>query len=263
MSAVEHDGRVVDALRVEHIAKRYGPVRALGDVSLSVRRGEVVGLLGDNGAGKSTLVKIISGFLKPDAGRIVIDGEQVALQSVVHAQSLGINTVYQDLALIDSLPVYRNLFLNRELRRRPLPWLDDRRMAREAERRLDEIGVSIPSVHTPTGQLSGGQRQAIAVARAVGAESRILLLDEPLAAMGAKEGAMILDLIRRIRDRREVAIVMIAHNYAQVLEICDEVKLLQNGSITLDRRAHETSVAELNEVVVEEYRRAREAISRG
>jgi len=250
-----------DVLRVEGVAKRFGPVTALREVDLHLRKGEVLGLLGDNGAGKSTLIKIISGFQKPDAGRILIRGEEVELRSVDHARSLGIDCVYQDLALIDELSVYHNMFLNREPIRRPLPLLDNRRMKRQTREALDGIGVNIPRIDVPVARLSGGQRQAIAVARTVTSDADIILLDEPLAAMGAKEGAMILDLVARLRAEGRVSIIMIAHNYVHVLESCDRVNLIQDGAITYDRPSAETSVEELNEIVVHEYRRARAAAS--
>jgi ABC-type sugar transport system ATPase subunit len=245
-----------DVLRVEHISKRYGAVTALRDVDLRLARGEVLGLIGDNGAGKSTLMKIICGFHQPDGGRILIDGEQVTLRSVDHARSLGIDTVYQDLALINELTVYHNMFLNRE----PLifgRFLDNRKMRRLAREHLSAMGVHIPSVDVEVAKLSGGQRQAIAIARSVYSHSKVLLLDEPLAAMGAKEGVQILDLVRDLKARGDVAIVIIAHNYAHVLEICDRVNLLQHGTITYDRPTAETSLEELTDLVVAEYRAAR------
>jgi len=245
-----------DVLRVEHIAKRFGAVTALVDLNLRLARGEVLGLLGDNGAGKSTLLKILCGFQPPDSGRILLDGQEVHLRSVDHARSLGIDVVYQDLALIDQLSVYHNMFLNREQLRGGL--LNNRAMRRVARQRLDDLGIGLKSVDSPVARLSGGQRQAIAVARAVYSEAKILLLDEPLAAMGAKEAALILDLVRDLKRKGDVSIVIIAHNYGQVLEIADRVNLLQHGMITLDRPARQTSVQELNDIVVAEYRRALE-----
>jgi ABC-type sugar transport system ATPase subunit len=246
-----------DVLRVEHIAKRFGPVTALRDVNLHLRKGEVLGLLGDNGAGKSTLIKIISGFQKPDEGRLVLHGDEVELKSVDHARSLGIDCVYQDLALVNELSVFQNMFLRRERLHKGIPLLANREMKRETRRALDQIGVNIPRIDVPVAKLSGGQRQAIAVARTVTSDADIILLDEPLAAMGAKEGAMILDLVARLRAEGRVSIVMIAHNYVHVLQSCDRVNLIQDGEITFDKPTAETSVEELNEIVVEEYRRAR------
>jgi simple sugar transport system ATP-binding protein len=248
-----------DVLRVENIAKRFGPVTALRDVSLHLKKGEVLGLLGDNGAGKSTLIKIISGFQKPDEGKLYVKGEEVELKSVDHARSLGIDCVYQDLALVNQLDVSQNMFLRREKVHRPIPLLARRRMQAETRQALDEIGVNVPRLNVPVARLSGGQRQAIAIARTVHSDADIILLDEPLAAMGAKEGAMILDLVAKMRADANVSIIMIAHNYVHVLESCDRVNLIQDGEITFDKPTADTSVEELNEIVVEEYRRARAA----
>jgi simple sugar transport system ATP-binding protein len=245
-----------DVLRVEHISKRFGAVTALRDINLHLRRGEVLALLGDNGAGKSTLMKIICGFQQPDRGRILVNGQEVTLKSVEHARSLGIDIVYQDLALIPGLSVYHNMFLNREKVRWPL--LNNREMRRVAREHLDEMGVNIPSVNVSVAQLSGGQRQSIAVARAVFEDAKILLLDEPLAAMGVKEGAMILDLVRDLKRRGDVSVIIIAHNYGQVFDICDRVNLVQQGEITFDKPSSETSVEELTNLVVQEYRKALE-----
>jgi simple sugar transport system ATP-binding protein len=248
-----------DVLRVERVSKRFGPVTALRDINLHLRKGEVLGLLGDNGAGKSTLMKIISGFQKPTEGRLMVKGEEVELNSVDHARSLGIDCVYQDLALVNELSVYQNMFLKREKRYGRMPFLANRAMKREARAALDEIGVNVPRLDVPVAKLSGGQRQAIAVARTVNSDADIILLDEPLAAMGAKEGAMILDLVARLRAEGRVSIIMIAHNYVHVLQSCDRVNLIQDGEITFDKPTADTSVEELNEIVVEEYRRARMA----
>jgi simple sugar transport system ATP-binding protein len=244
-----------DVLRVEHIAKRFGALTALADVNLRLGPGEVLGLIGDNGAGKSTLVKIICGFHQPDAGSIFINGERVALHSVDDARARGIDTVYQDLALINELSVYHNIFLNRERVRWPL--LNNRLMRRLAAEYLAAMGIDIPDVRMEVAKLSGGQRQAIAIARSVYSDAKILLLDEPLAAMGAKEGALILDLVRDLKAKRMVSIIIIAHNYAQLLEVCDRVNVLQHGRITLDRPAAQTSVPELTELMVAEYRSRR------
>jgi simple sugar transport system ATP-binding protein len=184
----------------------------------------------------------------------VLEGQEVALKSVDHARSLGIDAVYQDLALINELTVYHNMFLNRERIRWPL--LNNRAMRKLAREHLDDMGVGIKSVDVEVAKLSGGQRQAIAVARSVYSDAKILLLDEPLAAMGVKEGALILDLIQDLKERGDVSVIIIAHNYGQVLEVADRVNLLQGGEITLDKRAKDTSVEELTEIVVAEYRAA-------
>ena len=246
-----------DVLRVEHIAKRFGPTIALRDINMHLRKGEVLGLLGDNGAGKSTLIKILCGFQKQDSGTMWCKGEDFTPKSVTDARQHGIDTVFQDLALIDELTVYQNLFLHREPVRRPIPFVNNMLMKRDARKALDQIGINIPSIDVPAARLSGGQRQAIAVARTISGDADIILLDEPLAAMGAKEGAMILDLIQRLKDEGNVAIIMILHNYVHVLTACDRVNLIQDGVIGLDKPTAETSVEELTEIVVEEYRRAR------
>ncbi|GIH21150.1 ATP-binding cassette domain-containing protein [Rugosimonospora africana] len=240
------------AIRAENVGKRFGQVQALRNVNLTVGRGEVLGLIGDNGAGKSTLIKILTGFHQPTSGQIYIDGQPTNLHSVQHARSLGIETVFQDLALINTLPVYLNLHLNKEPRFGP--FLRKSLMRRNARRYLDDIGINIPSVNAEVANLSGGQRQAIAVARSVYSNARILLLDEPLAAMGAKEGGIILDLIQMLRSRGDLSIIMIAHNYTQVLDVCDRVNLLQHGEITFDKKVTDTSAEELLDLVANEYR---------
>ena len=249
-----------DVLRVEHISKRFGPITALRDVNVHLRKGEVLGLLGDNGAGKSTLIKIICGFHKQDSGTMWLKGAPYQPKSVDDARAHGIDTVYQDLALVDELSVYHNLFLRRERVARPIPFLANREMRREARKALDQIGINIPHIDVPVARLSGGQRQAIAVARTVSSEADILLLDEPLAAMGAKEGGQILDLISRLKEEGRVSVIMILHNYAHVFATCDRVSLIADGVISLDKPTSETSVEELNEIIVEEYRRARQAL---
>jgi ABC-type sugar transport system ATPase subunit len=248
------DGEV---LRVEHIAKRFGPIEALRDINLHLKKGEALGLLGDNGSGKSTLMKIICGFHRPDGGRMFLRGEPYAPRSVDQARALGIDTVYQDLALIDELSVYLNMHLHRERLRTPTPLLSIGEMKNRTREALDEIGVNLQRLDAPVARLSGGQRQAIAIARTVYSDADILLLDEPLAAMGAKEGAAILDLVQRIKQEGEVSMIIVAHNYVHVLETCDRVNLIQDGRIALDKKAADTSVEELTEIVVEEYRRAR------
>jgi ABC-type sugar transport system ATPase subunit len=245
-----------DVLRVEHVRKRFGPTVALYDVSMHLRKGEVLGLLGDNGAGKSTLMKIICGFQKPDSGKMFVNGEPYAPRNVDQARAVGIDAVYQDLALVDELSVYHNMYLHREKTHVPVPFLSNGEMKRGTREALDQIGINMPRIEAPVARLSGGQRQAIAIARTVFSGGDILLLDEPLAAMGAKEGSQIMELIHRLKEGGEVSMIIVAHNYIQVLEMCDRVNLIQDGSISLDKMASETSVDELNQIVVEEYKRA-------
>jgi simple sugar transport system ATP-binding protein len=254
MSAI--DGQP-DVIRVEHVSKSFGAVTALVDVSMRLAKGEVLGLVGDNGAGKSTLIKIITGFLSPDSGSIFVDGEEVTIRSVDHARSLGIDTVYQDLALVPSLSVAHNIFLKRELTNGagPLRWLDNREMRKRARAYIDGIGIStLRSVSSEVAMLSGGQRQAIAIARSVHSGAKVLLLDEPLAAMGAREGRQILDLIRSLKQQGDVSMIVIAHNFIHIFEVSDRINLLRGGKITFDRPTSETSVDELTEIVASEYR---------
>ena len=250
----------VEILRGAKLVKRFGAVTALDGVSFDLKQGEILGILGDNGAGKSTLMKILTGFQPQTAGTLFVSGQEVALRSVDHARSLGIECVYQDLALANSLSIYHNLFLNREIvYPGPIKLLNNGAMRRRARELLEQIGVNIPSVDLPVERLSGGQRQAIAVARAVNSDARVLLLDEPLAAMGAREAGLIIDLILRLKQRGNMSIVMIMHNYAQTLEIADRIMLMQRGRVTYESPAASTSVAELMEIVRREYRAMRAA----
>jgi len=246
-----------DVLRVENVAKRFGPTIALRNINIHLRKGEVLGLLGDNGAGKSTLIKILAGFQPPDQGSIWVKGESYSPRTVEEGRKRGIDCVFQDLALVNELTVYQNMFLKRELTNKPFGFVRNREMRKRTRAALDEIGINIPTIDVPVARLSGGQRQAIAVARTISGDADIILLDEPLAAMGAKEGAMILDLIARLKEEGNVSIIMILHNYVHVLQACDRVNLIQEGVISLDKPTAETSVEELTDIVVEEYRRAR------
>jgi simple sugar transport system ATP-binding protein len=241
-----------EALRAIGITKSYGSITVLRGIDLHVEPGEVLALIGDNGAGKSTLIKILTGYHRPDSGQLIVNGRPTVLSSVSHARALGIETVFQDLALIDTLPVFMNLHLNKELTLGP--FLRKREMRVRARCYLDDIGIKIPSVNAEVSMLSGGQRQAIAVARSVYSNATILLLDEPLAAMGVKEGGIILDLIRKLRERRQVAMIIIVHNYAQIFDVCDRVNLLQGGEITFDKPKKETSLEELLHLVTAPYR---------
>jgi simple sugar transport system ATP-binding protein len=253
----------VPVLEVRGARKSFGAVSALAGVDLELHKGEVLALLGDNGAGKSTLVKAMTGVHQLDGGELLIDGEPRRFKSPADARKLGIETVYQTLAVFDNLSARANLFLGREPAGPswlgPFALLKERTMARQWEEHISRMKVTIPRSSQSVGVMSGGQRQAIAVARTVHSEADILLLDEPLAAMGAKEGAMILDLIERLKAEGNVSIIMVLHNYVHVLTSCDRVNLIQDGVISLDKPTAETSVEELTEIVVEEYRRARQA----
>ncbi len=249
------------ALEVRGVTKSFGVLDVLRGIDLTLRPGEVLGLVGDNGAGKSTLVKILSGFHQPNGGEILIGGNRESLSSVQDARSKGIETVYQDLALIPQLPVFQNLFLGHEITRLgPLRILDKRQMRKLARQYLDDINVHVPSVDADAELLSGGQRQAIAVARSVRAARKILLLDEPLSAMGARESRLIIDLVKDLAASGRVSIIVIDHNYAHLFELCDRINVMQGGRITIDQQVAETSLEELTELMVSSYRREIEAV---
>lgn len=219
-------------LEVHDLTKSYGAVRAARGISFELYPGEVLGLLGDNGAGKSTVVGCLAGSQRPDGGRILIEGAEVSIGSPQEARGHGIETVFQDLALVDSLDVTTNMFLNREiLRPRPwrwLRWMDRRAMRSQTQEILDRLHINITSVRQPMSQLSGGQRQSVAVGRAVAWGRRIVLLDEPAAALGVEQTALVLDLIRRLRSEN-VGVLLISHNMHDVLEVCDRVVVLRHG----------------------------------
>lgn len=212
-------------LRLEGISKRFGAVSALEDVELDVYTGEVLALVGDNGAGKSTLVKILAGVHAPTSGTIFFRDRAVRLGSPQDAHELGIQTVFQDLALCENLDVVANLFLGRELRRYRL---DEVAMETRAWRLLRELHAKIPSARLPVASLSGGQRQTIAIARSLLGEPRVLILDEPTAALGVEQTAEVLNLIERLRDRG-LGVVMISHNMADVQAVADRIAVLRLG----------------------------------
>jgi simple sugar transport system ATP-binding protein len=242
--------------RAEGITKNFGPVVVLRGVDIHLDRGEVLGLVGDNGAGKSTFVKIISGYQQQDSGKMFVDGEEVSFKAVKDARAHGIETVYQDLALVNQLPVYQNLFLNREFTQGgKLGWLNRKKMRQQARQYLDEIKVHVPNIDADVELLSGGQRQAIAVARATRQNAKILLLDEPLAAMGAKESALIIDLVKDLSQNRGVSIIVIDHNYAHLFELCTRINVIQQGRVTFDKQIADTSLEELTDFMVSSYRK--------
>jgi ABC-type sugar transport system ATPase subunit len=244
------------------VTKRFGALVVLRGIDMVLREGEVLGLVGDNGAGTSTLVKILSGFHRQDSGDVIVGGEKVQFRSVEDARSHGIETVYQDLALIPQLPVFQNLFLGHEVTTMgPLRFLNKKAMRDLSRQYLDEIRVNVPSIEAEAEQLSGGQRQAVAVARAVRAATKILLLDEPLAAMGARESRLIIDLVKDLASSGRVSIIVIDHNYAHLFELCDRINVMQGGKITIDQQVHETSLEELTELMISSYRRAIDEVS--
>ena len=236
----------VPLLEARGILKSFGHVEALRGADFEVRRDEIVALMGDNGAGKSTLVKVLSGVIEPDGGEILLDGERIELRSPVDARARGIETVYQDLALADTLDPVANLFLGRELGRGGLlgrlGFLDEKEMRRRAGEVFASLNVPVRPEHDTAGKLSGGQRQGIAVSRAVTWASKVLFLDEPTAALGVKQTRNVLDLIRRVRDRG-VAVVLISHSVPEVLEVADRIEVLRLGR-RVERFTRENATAD-------------------
>ncbi|MGP9017929.1 ATP-binding cassette domain-containing protein [Streptomyces sp. BR1] len=213
-------------LALRGVSKRFGAVQALTDVELEVHAGEVVALVGDNGAGKSTLVKTIAGVHPIDDGVIEWEGKSVQINKPHDAQSLGIATVYQDLALCDNIDVVGNLYLGRELRKRGI--LDEVEMERRSRELLTTLSIRIPSVRIPIASLSGGQRQTVAIARSMLGEPKLVILDEPTAALGVEQTAQVLDLVERLRERGH-AVILISHNMADVKAVADKVAVLRLG----------------------------------
>lgn len=213
-------------LALRGVSKRFGAVQVLTDVELEVRAGEVVALVGDNGAGKSTLVKTIAGVHPIDDGVIEWEGRPVQVNKPQDAQHLGIATVYQDLALCDNIDVVGNLYLGRELRRRGI--LDEVEMERRSLELLNTLSIRIPSVRIPVASLSGGQRQTVAIARSMLGEPKLVILDEPTAALGVEQTAQVLDLVERLRGRGH-AVILISHNMADVKAVADKVAVLRLG----------------------------------
>lgn len=235
-------------LELRNVTKRFGAIKVLHGVSFAVYPGEVVGLVGDNGAGKSTTVRIISGALRPDAGEIHIEGRPVRFESPIDARREGIETVYQDLALAPHLSVKANLFLNREKFRKGflgrLGFLDEKEMGMDAVSKLDLLHIKIKSMDQLIQELSGGQRQAIAVARAASWGSRLVILDEPTAALGVEESRMVLDLIRRVRDSG-VPVLLISHTMPHVFEVTNRIVVLRHGRVAASTNTHECTLEQV------------------
>ncbi len=230
-------------LELRGVSKRFGAVQALTDANFEVYAGEVVGLVGDNGAGKSTLIKAIAGIYPVDSGEFLFEGRPAMIHGPNDATHLGISTVYQDLALCDNLDVVANLYLGREAAARklgPLSVIDEVSMEKRAIDVLRGLSVKIPSVRTAIASLSGGQRQSVAVARSVMWDARIVILDEPTAALGVAQTAQVLDLIRRLRDQG-LGVVVISHNLADVFEVVDRIVVLRLGRRVGSFDIHATS----------------------
>ncbi len=230
-------------LELSNIHKAFGGVVAIEDFSLDLRAGEIVALVGDNGAGKSTLIKIVSGVHAPTSGQIRLDGEQVAFSDASVAR--GIEVVYQDLALADQQPVYMNMFLGREMLRRPFGLLDRPGMIAETERLVRELDVRIPSAHATIRDLSGGQRQGVAIARATRWAKKLILLDEPTAALGVAETAKVEKIVQALKER-DLAILIISHSLDQVFRLSDRICVLRRG---VQIGVRETANTHKNEIV--------------
>jgi simple sugar transport system ATP-binding protein len=232
-------------LEARGISKRYGQVQALNGVDFSAFGGEVTALIGDNGAGKSTLVKVLAGAIRPDGGQILIDSAQAGFTSPAEARRHGIETVYQDLALAADLDAAANLHLGREIYRLPFPKVLNRKLMRErATAAFADLGIELPDVRAPVATLSGGQRQSVAVARAVAYASQIIFMDEPTAALGVVQRGRVLDTVRRVAERG-IAVVLISHNMPEVLAISDRIQVLRLGRRVATYTAGRATVEEL------------------
>ena len=238
-------------VEMQGISKRYGGVQALADAGLEIYTGEVHALVGDNAAGKSTLIKILAGAVARDAGVIRFQGVPVEIDSPRGAKELGIETVYQDLALADNLDVAANMFLGREIvgQRMMRPFLDIRRMEDEARRLLARLKINIPSMRQKVRSMSGGQRQSIAIARSVYFNAKVVILDEPTAALGVEETRKVHELVREMRSHG-LAVLMISHNLNHVFENSDRITVLKTGRVVGTRRVAETSREEILRMIV-------------
>jgi D-xylose transport system ATP-binding protein len=224
-----------DGLTLQGVSKHFGGVHALDGVDLSVAYGEVVGVVGENGAGKSTLMKIIAGVMPPDKGTISLDGTAVHFRSPADAARLGIAMVYQDLALCDNLDAVANMFLGSEMVRWPVPGARRQRgeMRRETEKVLAGLGIRLRSLELPVGQLSGGQRQAIAVGRAIRLDPKVVIFDEPTAALAINQREQVVELIRRLGDKGH-AVLVVSHELADVLSVSDRITALRLGTVAAE-----------------------------
>jgi ABC-type sugar transport system ATPase subunit len=234
------------AIECKDIKKSFGSVEALKGVSITAKPGEVTAIIGDNGAGKSTLIKCISGVYSSDQGAILINGEEVNFTNPEESRSSGIETVYQTLSLIEDLSIWQNLFLNREITKGfgPFKVLNKSKMKEEASKMLKNLDVHIPSIKSRTRRLSGGQRQAVAICRAAGWGSSVVIMDEPTAALGVRETAKVEELIMRMKTQG-LAILLISHNFDQVLRLADQIWVMRQGELMAGLRANETSGDEL------------------
>lgn len=229
---------------LSHVSKTFGGVKALIDITLGVAPGEIVAIVGDNGAGKSTLMKILAGVHEPTTGSVLLDGEPASFAGPAAAKEAGVEVVYQDLALAENQSVFMNMFLGRELTRRPIALLDKKRMRRATADILNHLDVHIPSTNAPVRNLSGGQRQGIAIGRAVHWATRLVLMDEPTAALGVQETAKVEQTIKRLRQRG-LAVLLVSHNMDQVFRLAQRVCVLRRGSLVAQRRVCDTDTDDI------------------
>ncbi|MGQ9473678.1 MAG: ATP-binding cassette domain-containing protein [Candidatus Caldatribacteriaceae bacterium] len=239
-------------LEVKNIVKRFGGLVALNRVSMEVYPGEVVGLLGDNGAGKSTLIKIVSGVYRADEGEIFFEGKEVKINNPMEALKLGIETIYQDLALAENLNVYSNIFLGREKLRKALGFisvLDHDYMLKESRKVLNRLGIEIPSLKNKIKTLSGGQRQSVAISRSIYWNAKLLIMDEPTAALGVAEQRKVLNLVR-ILSEQGVSIIIISHQLYDVFQVAHRLVVLRRGEKVGERLTRETNPDEIVSLIV-------------
>ena len=235
----------MQSIKAHNLEKSFGAVKAVQNYSVEIKQGDVVALVGDNGAGKSTVVKMLSGLYKPDAGEILVNDQLVTLKSAIDARKAGIETVLQDLALVPQRPVYLNLFLGREATKSAIQLLDHKLMCREAEKLFLELGVNIPNVKLPIGALSGGQRQAVAIARVARWSQSLVIMDETTAALGIAETAKVEELIKNL-SLRGTAIFLVSHNLDQVFRLSSRISILRRGEHVGE---YETSKVSKNDIV--------------
>jgi simple sugar transport system ATP-binding protein len=238
-------------VKMTGIIKTYGPIKSLRGVDLTLAPGEVLGLVGDNGAGKSTLTKILSGAVTPDEGTVSIDGTDVQFSGPADARRMRIEMVYQDLSLCDSIDVAGNLFMGREITRSVcgVPLLDHKRMHRQAQEMLEGLGIRIPDTRALVGNLSGGQRQAIAISRAVSFDPKVLIMDEPTAALAVAEVEAVLEIIRKVSERG-VSVILITHRLQDLFLVCDRIMVMYEGTNVAAPRVSETNLSNLVELIV-------------
>jgi ABC-type sugar transport system ATPase subunit len=240
-------------LSLRNLTKRFGGLTAVDHVSLDVYPDEVIGLVGDNGAGKSTLIKMVSGVHHPNEGEIYFEGRRVEINNPSQARDMGIETIYQDLALAGNLPMSANIFLGREHKKRYLggliTMLDEQFMLEESEKLLETLDVHIPSVHAKIDLLSGGQRQAVAIARALYWNARLMIMDEPTNNLGVVEQQKVLDLIRRMKDQG-VPVIVISHTMRDVFAVSDRIVVLHRGRKVTDKRTADTTTEEIVQYIM-------------